>query len=70
MDYILKFNGEKVKSFTDPLKAKAFANRHCKGGEIEIVSLTETSLPKASKMRHNLIANYGVYKLNPYTLQN
>ena len=62
MTYVLKFNGEKVKTFDDPLYAKAWADHFCRGGKIEVIPLTETNLPKASKIRFN------VNKCNPYTL--
>lgn len=67
--YILKVNGEKVKLFTTLAQARLFATRHCKYATYEICSLTETSLPKASRMHYNEdFENYGSYKYNPFAL--
>ena len=69
MVYILKVDGEKVKPFNSLSQAKKFAERHCKFVKYEICSLTETSLPKASRMHYNEdFENYGSYKYNPFAL--
>ena len=64
--YLVKMNGEKVAVFKDLFFARGWAREHVKGGNVEIVALTETEMPKASKMRHSGIANYGAYKYNPF----
>ena len=66
---ILKVDGEKVKMFTSVAKAEAFAKLHCKYVNYEICGLTETALPKASRMHYNEdFENYGAYKYNPFAL--
>lgn len=48
MVYVVKMNGEKVRSFNNLLVANAWAKKHCHG-KIEIVNLSECSgLPRAS----------------------
>lgn len=48
-NYVLKLNGEKVRSFSNPVVAKAWADKHCHEGEVEIISLVDCGrLPSAS----------------------
>lgn len=47
--YVVKMDGEKVRTFRDVLLAKAWATKHCRG-VVEIVSLKERELPRATKM--------------------
>lgn len=65
--YIVKMDGMTVREFRDPIKANAWAIKHCRG-KIEVIRLTETELPKASKMRHPMLENYGAYKYNPFVM--
>lgn len=56
--YIVKLNGEKVRIFNDYYIAKVWADKYCKGN-VTIVSLTETHLPRASKLKGSvLFRNY------------
>ena len=67
MNYLIYFNGEKVKTDNDPLKIKTFVEKYRKRGKVEITALTETGLPKASRMHYNeFFENYGSYKYNPF----
>ena len=53
MTYVVKMNGEKVRSFDNVniLVVSAWARKHCQG-EIEIVNLTDCGrLPSASSRR-------------------
>jgi len=56
MQYIVKMDGEKIRSFNTKLEAAAWARKHCKSGKVEIVSLAMCKeLPRASsKVRVNL----------------
>lgn len=48
-NYVLKLNGEKIRSFTNPVVANAWAKKHCHSGNVEIVSLVDCGrLPRAS----------------------
>lgn len=60
MEYIVKLNGDKVKSFSTVLEAHAFIRHHVREGKTEIVPLTETSLPKAQNMRHPYANTFGI----------
>lgn len=46
--YIVKMDGEKIRSFDNMLIANAWARKHCRGN-VEIVSMCECELPKASE---------------------
>lgn len=46
--YIVKMDGEKIRSFSDKIVANAWAKKHCKYGKVEIVKMGECPLPKAS----------------------
>lgn len=66
MTCVVKLNGMKVRMFDDPLKAKAWAKKHCRG-KVEIVNLKECANPVASRLHYNeLMENYGAYRVNPY----
>lgn len=69
MSYLLYCDGEKVKIFPSFKKANDFADKHCRYGKTRIVSLTETKLPKASRMHYNeFFENLSAYKYNPFAL--
>lgn len=45
--YVVRMNGQKVRMFSNPVIASAWANKHCHG-RIEITELTECKeLPRA-----------------------
>ena len=51
--YVVKMDGMKVRSFDNLLVANAWAKKHCRSGNIEIVKLTDCGrLPGASSRRY------------------
>ena len=65
--YIVKMNGMKVRSFNDPIVAKAWAMKHCKG-KVTIMLLTDCKRnPVASRQYFNeLMENKEMYRINPF----
>ena len=53
MVYVVKMDGMKVRSFEGVSidRVTKWAEKHCCGQRIEVVSLIETEMPHASKMR-------------------